>query len=79
MFHLAFTWNIFGKKITITFLGAFFVHPYLSNGTKLHLDVVLTVYLLLFYLVNILSIFLGFHNFHYPLQGLLNILSLPGQ
>ena len=34
MFHLGFTWNIYGKT--------FFVRPYRSNGTKIHLDAALS-------------------------------------
>ena len=42
IFHLGFAWIIYGKSVIRTFLGTFFGRPYLSNGTKIHLDVALS-------------------------------------
>ena len=42
IFHLGFAWIIYGKNVIRTFLGTFFGRPYLSNGTKIHLDVALS-------------------------------------
>ena len=43
IFHLVFMWNIYihKKRAPRTYLGAFFGHPYHSNGTKIHLDAAL--------------------------------------
>ena len=41
IFHLCFMWNIYGKSVQELFWVHFFGYPYRSNGTKIHLDVVL--------------------------------------
>ena len=41
IFHLVFTWNIYRKRITRTFLGAFFWAPIPFKRTKIRLDVAL--------------------------------------
>ena len=40
--HWVCTWNIHGKNVGITFVGAFFCCPYCSNSTKTRMDATLS-------------------------------------